>query len=232
MIVHSLYFSILNLSFLKLRNIKTNKNNKKNLSTQDVDSRLFFSIFPPNEYISFFKDVLKEYTKEKRNIDTIPLDKIHINIKFLGANVTQQSRLVIVDRIRQLVNTFTIPEIAIKKIQFGFDHQSNPSIIVAELFNTKTLLKFSNELHELIKKLGLRDTVRWKDKYFNKFHISIAKIKPKLSISEKKRILQITKNINIKIPNPFLPNNFYLVRSEANPNRNIQKYFIENIFSF
>jgi 2'-5' RNA ligase len=112
--------------------------------------RIFFALFPPlDTYGRFFADVFKYLDKEKRNLDFMPLEQIHLNIKFLGANVSENSLAYILQTLREFEGQYTKPEVKIKKLQFGFKHQINPNYIVADIYESDSLVSLSEEIHKL-----------------------------------------------------------------------------------
>lgn len=178
--------------------------------------RLFLAIFLPQDYISFFRDVLRQFDKQKRNILAIPIDRLHLNIKFVGANVSDTSMEKIISALKKHESKFTKPEIKIRKIQFGFPHQRDPRVLIADVENKQSLVDISNEVHNIIKSLGLRDTIRWKEKNSDDFHISIARLKDNLSRSVGRNVTEIAKNIKIdNLPPSFFPDSFDILISEV-----------------
>jgi 2'-5' RNA ligase len=85
--------------------------------------------------------------------------------------------------------------------------------LIINIESTDTLLELSDTIHKLIKHLGLRDTIRWKDKQYNEFHVSIAKLKDSASSTKGKDIKKIAANLRTKIPESFYPEEMVLVES-------------------
>ncbi|MCS7317079.1 MAG: hypothetical protein NZZ41_01995 [Candidatus Dojkabacteria bacterium] len=204
------------------------KHEKRNYD-KITHNRLFICIFPPENYYSFFREVLQKLSKEKRNIKNIPIDMMHLTIKFIGMNVSTESKNVIIQKLNNLHGSVSSPKIEITNIQLGFDNQTNPSVIIAKVKKTSSLLEFSNKVHKVIKEIKLDDTIKWKTRYSNEFHISIARTKQNLSYSEKKRIINLIDNMTYTIPNGFLAKEFCLVTSYTQ--KNTLKYYIESKFS-
>ncbi|RMD77744.1 RNA 2',3'-cyclic phosphodiesterase [Candidatus Dojkabacteria bacterium] len=176
--------------------------------------RIFLGIFPPSEvYGRFFADVFKFLDKQKRNLDFFSLEQIHLNIKFIGANVSESSYKTVIDFLKQFEGQYTKPEIKIKRVQFGFDHQLNPNYIVADVEESDSLLQLSEEIHKLIKYLKLKDTILWKEKHSNKFHISLARKKKDKNTALNRQLKELMKNFSLPMPDPFQADSLYVVQS-------------------
>jgi 2'-5' RNA ligase len=186
--------------------------------------RIFFALFPPlDTYGRFFADVFKYLDKEKRNLDFMPLEQIHLNIKFLGANVSENSLAYILQTLREFEGQYTKPEVKIKKLQFGFKHQINPNYIVADIYESDSLVSLSEEIHKLIKYLDLKDTIRWKEKHANTFHISLARKKKPKTPSLNKDLKLMMKDCDIHIPEAFVANRLDIVQSIVTNKRPVYK---------
>ncbi len=176
--------------------------------------RVFFAIFPPIDiYGRFFADLYKHLDKEKRNLDFTPIDQIHLNIKFLGANVSNDSLNSIIDLIKSFEGQYSKPFIKIRNIQFGFKHQSNPNYVIADIFPSDSLVSLSNEIHKLVKYLDFKDTIRWKSRHDNTFHISLArKKKPKMH-GFKNKLGTLLKDFYYKQTPEFTAESLYVINS-------------------
>jgi len=180
--------------------------------------RLFLAIYPPKEYIQYFAQVYKVFDKQKRNLKPTPYDQIHLTLKFIGANVSEESKDLILELLERYQGQYTSPTIAVEKIQFGFDRQRDPRHLIAAIKENDGLLELSNEVHNVIKSLKLRDTIRWKDKYSNDFHITIARMKGTATKSTGKQIQKLVPlSEKIQIPEPFIPETFELMESVVRP---------------
>lgn len=180
--------------------------------------RLFLAIFPPKEYIKYFAEVFRVFDKEKRNLKPIPYDQVHLTLKFIGANVSQSSFEKITGIIKRFEGQYTRPEIIINKVQFGFERQTDPRYLIADIEPTDSLLALNNEIHSVIKSLKLRDTIRWKEKYSNDFHITFGFMKRTATRSSGKNITNLIESANSIIkPEKFFPETFEFMESELRP---------------
>lgn len=176
--------------------------------------RLFLGIFPPESYITTFRNVIREYDKEKRNIKVIPMDQIHLTLRFIGARVSENSKNLIEEALNKYEGRFPKPEIQLKDIQFGFPHQYDPRVIMNTVEPNDDLDNLSDLVHSIIRDLRLLDTIRWKEKGSNRFHISLAKLKESATRSTGKNVAEITKKINFEAPESFTPEYIDLVESQ------------------
>lgn len=168
--------------------------------------RLFLAIFPPKEYAKYFGDVYRKLDKQKRNIKPTPYDQIHFTLKFVGANVSEDSKDRIYELLKKYEGQYTKPTIEIDKVQFGFDMQRDPRHLLAMIKQDQSLLDFNNEIHLLIKSLKLRDTIRWKEKHSNDFHVTIARMKNTATKSSGKQIIKLMESAQrIPVPAAFIP---------------------------
>jgi 2'-5' RNA ligase len=178
--------------------------------------RLFISIFPPVEYINYFRDILKTFDKQKRNIKALEVDQIHLTVKFVGGFVSENSKNAIIDELQRHTGNYPKPEIKIKGVQFGFKYQDNPRALIATLEETDGLIELADIIHILTKNLGFRDTIRWKDKRFNNFHITIARLKDAATKSSGREIQKLVPNANneVQLPNSFTPEYIEIIESK------------------
>lgn len=179
--------------------------------------RLFVGIFPPEEYFDYFAKVIKSFDKQKRNLRNLPVDQMHVTLKFIGANVGEDSKNLLIDAFKRYEGQFSKPEINISKIQFGFPHQTDPRIIMAKVDNNEELDTLADEVHLVVRSLRRRDTIRWKEKKAKDFHISITRLKEAATRSSGKEISKIAKVLRMEHPEPFKPTEMFLMQSIISP---------------
>lgn len=188
---------------------------RSNLSSGSY--RLFLGIFPPQEYLDYFARVIKHYDKQKRNLRNLPVDQLHLTLRFIGANVGEDTKDMLIESFKKYEGQYSKPEIIVDGIRFGFEYQENPRIIMATVENTKELDTLADEAHLVIRNLRRRDTIRWKEKKSKEFHFSITKLKDSATRSTGKEIEKITKTLKIDHPAPFKPTEMFLMQSIITP---------------
>jgi len=195
--------------------------------------RLFFAIFPPKSYFEYFKNVLDIFSKEQRNLRNVSLEDMHLTLKFVGASVSPESMNLLISEVRSRINLFVPPRIEIKSIRFGFKDQTYPDILIAEVIPNRELKDLSDSLHYIVKLVGAEDTIRWKNKHFNNFHITLARLKKNVSYPVAKRIQNISINTNgIQIPPSFVPQDFKLIESFQSKHKSSYTYKVIESFLF
>lgn len=180
--------------------------------------RLFIGIFPTPEYLEFIKNTLRAFDKQKRNLRNIPMDQIHLTIKFIGAQVSDSSRDAIISELEKNANNYPKPEIKIDSVKFGFKYQNDPRILMVSVEANNDLVDLNQVIHDRIRELRLKDTIRWKARMDKDFHISISKLKESATRSsgkEMKKILESHKNF--KFPETFVAEYIDVIESVFTP---------------
>lgn len=176
--------------------------------------RLFLAIYPPKEYTKYFGEVYKKLDKQKRNLQPTPYDQVHLTLRFIGANVSEPSKNKILELLMRFEGQYSKPTIGVENIQFGFERQRDPRHLIANIAEDQGLSDLNNEVFQLIKSLRLKDTIRWKDKHSNDFHITLARMKPTATKSSGKIIRKLVEDTkNVEIPASFTPETYDLVES-------------------
>lgn len=160
--------------------------------------RLFIGIFPPKEILDTLRDISREYSKQKNNLKFLPIDQLHINVKFIGPSVSEQSKNAIIDDFERFKGTFGSFEVKIKDIKYGFRKDTFPKYLVANVEQNPNLENISKILHQGVKDLRFDDTILWRERYVNDFHITLAKLKSTATSSTAKQIKRLTESLNIQ----------------------------------
>ena len=180
--------------------------------------RLFVAVFPPDEYLAFFRDTLRKFDKEKRNLRNIPVDQIHMTLKFIGSQVSEYSKDQITESLQKFSGNYPKPVIKIDGVQFGYPQQVDPRIILASVTNNDDLDDLAEVVHQRIRDLRLFDTIRWKEKGKRQFHISLSRLKDSASESHGRSVLEIVRNLGeIEFPEEFTAEYIDLVQSVIAP---------------
>jgi 2'-5' RNA ligase len=185
--------------------------------------RLFIGIFPPQEYIRFFADVLQEFDKEKRNLRHVPVDHVHLTLKFVGANVHPEHAQDLMDLVGQFEGQYPKPIINMTRVTFGFSNDSFPKHLIAHVEAEAELLELTENIHKLTRSLKYRDMIRWKPKFAKDFHITLSKLKETGTLSTAKKIKSIAKEAHFVMPEPFYPESMWFIESTMGKNGPLYK---------
>ncbi|BCX14075.1 MAG: RNA 2',3'-cyclic phosphodiesterase [Candidatus Dojkabacteria bacterium] len=178
--------------------------------------RLFIAVFPPKEYLEYFRNVARLFNKQKRNLKFVPTDQLHITLKFLGNSVSENSYNIIRESLVENSHSFKPVNIELSDISFGFPKERFPKILLSKVKSTESLVGLSDEIHNLTQALKLKDTIRRKNRYANNFHVTLARLKDNAQKSTAKNIKSMTENINLQKPEPIEIDEFYIVESIIN----------------
>lgn len=165
--------------------------------------RLFIGIFPPKTYLDYFRDVMREFDEQRRNLQPVNLEQIHLTLRFVGTKVSDNSKNAIVEELRKRRGQFPKPVIELESLSFGFPRQHDPRVILANVKENDELHDLVDTLHKIIRNTGMDDTILWKQQLDNNYHISIARLKESRARSVGRDVKQILDTINIPMPKPF-----------------------------
>lgn len=177
--------------------------------------RLFLAIFPPKNYLDYFRDVLRSLDKEKRNLIPVNTELLHFTVRYIGSKVSPESKEIIVSSLREAEGKLPRPSISITGIQLGFQRQRDPRILMAQINDNDGISDLVNSLHQRIRNTRRKDVILWKPKDADDLHISIARLKPSATRSSGRNVKEILGKINIPLPDPFIPEEMYLVKSRV-----------------
>jgi 2'-5' RNA ligase len=175
--------------------------------------KLFIGIFPPKEILDELRDALRIFDKQKRNLKNIPVDQMHITLKFIGSLVSEESKGIIVDEFRSMEGRFGSLDIKLRNLHFGFSRDTFPKILFTAIETTPQLKDLVDQIHQVIKELKLRDTIRWKEHQRTDYHITMARLKRTATKSTAKLIQSKAKNTNKDFNIKFKATEMYLVES-------------------
>lgn len=182
--------------------------------------RLFFAIFPPKEIRDQMRDALRLFSKQKQNLVNLPVDQMHITLKYIGPKVSRNSFEIIDSYLEDLRSVkFSKPEIQFTKVTFGFDRETYPKLLIARIEENEDLIDLSTTFHSYIKELKLRDTITWKKYSENNFHMTLSRLKASAAKSASKQVKEFAKKIEFEELGSFIPDYVYLVESDNVPGK-------------
>jgi len=172
----------------------------------------FLAIVPPKEIQAQIRDIKRSLHSEIRNFNFVPLERVHIIIKFLGVGVAHESLNLIQDLLENIKNKRQIFDLNLVQLKFGLPYQNIPRVLFIDVEPNKILEKLCTDLHYSIKSMGLTDIVKEKDFYRNISHLTIAKVKHNVSRSFGRKINKLLKNLVFHQIN-FTVDRIFLIKS-------------------
>lgn len=179
--------------------------------------RLFLAIYPPKEFLDYFRDTIRILDKQKRNLRFVKPEQIHITVKFIGSKVNQASKNVIAEELKRHAGSYPKPSITLESVSLGFPRQRNPRIVLANIEPNYELDQLVDVLHRQIRSLKRRDTIQWKQRKEAEHHLTLARLKPAATKSAEKSVQSLLNKVNTPLPEPFSPKEFHLVASTLTP---------------
>jgi len=176
--------------------------------------RLFIALYPTKEYLDYFRDVMRTFAKEKRNLKPINPEQIHLTLRFVGGRVSPGSKQALAKSLLQHAHQYPKPVIHMESLDFGFRHQDNPRILLASISANHELDKLVHMLHKQIRDLKRDDTIQWKERIDDNHHISIARLKDAATRSTGRDIKEILQGVHHPLPPDFIAHEMYLVESK------------------
>lgn len=194
--------------------------------------RLFIGIFPEKDSLDYLRDYMRLYSGFKRNLKFAPVDQLHITLKYIGSNVSDNSKELIRKHLYSNQSQVGETDIDFNKLQFGFKYDSFPRILMANVKVNDKLLDAADNYHEIIKSLKLRDTIRVKGKFSSTYHVTLGRLKENASRSSGKSLKQFTEEINNSPkfePHSFIAKEAYLVESVVKPGKPVTYRKLEKL---
>jgi 2'-5' RNA ligase len=179
--------------------------------------RLFIAIYPPQEIKEKIRDAIRKFDKEKRNIKFLSMDQLHLTVKFLGNEVSEESLLSITEELRKHISEFKKPTIKLTKLSFGFSRQIRPKTLLFFTAPDKTLDKLTSKVHELVKDLKLQDTVNKKERRRLVHHITVGRARDSVNKAFKKKMEKVLSSFDPGTIS-FQPDSFSIIQSTLTKN--------------
>jgi 2'-5' RNA ligase len=177
-------------------------------------SRLFVALQPPLELRRELSKNNGIFNKEMRNLKFIEQDQLHLTLKFLGDEVSPDSK----DRIIELLNDISLqlyaPVVRVLDLRFGFPKQMTPSILFYNIEATKSMQILTELVHEQIMNLDLPDVKREKDYKKLVYHMTIGRLKHNSNRAYGRKIRGIINEKALRIDKEFIPDTIYLLKSK------------------
>jgi 2'-5' RNA ligase len=161
--------------------------------------RLFIGAFPPEEVLAQIRDVVRQMDKIKRNFKFIDYEQLHVTLKFLGADVSEESFNEIYEKLNNnlVLRKQKKATIKLSKLMFGFPGQNTPSAMFFDIEPDAALDFLINNINKEVKNVGLDDTIRKKERRKLTHHITIARAKHSTSRSLTRSTREVISRIRI-----------------------------------
>ncbi len=175
--------------------------------------RVFVAILLPQEVKEKIRDVARLFYKEKRNLKFVTPEQLHMTIKFLGNNVTQESIEKIMEQLKIHQGELNKATIDLEKISFGFKGETRPTVLSYLVKRNPELDNLVQNVHALIRELELDDIAPRKDRSTLINHITIARAKPIVNRNFKNSVNKILENADKKT-HSFTADSISLLQSD------------------
>jgi 2'-5' RNA ligase len=178
--------------------------------------RLFLAIFPPKNYLDYIRDTLRAMDKEKRNVIPVQLDNIHFTVRFIGSKVSVSTKQQLAKQFLKYSGNFSKPTIELGNLNLGFPRQKHPRAIFYDVTVNDELEQLIDQVHKNIRLVGAKDTILWKQKDLNDYHLTVARLKQAaVNNSTIRRTRELIDTIKLPTPEPFTADEMYLVQSNV-----------------
>lgn len=176
--------------------------------------KLFIALFPSKEVLDNLRDSRRKYTKFKRHFNYIPIDQLHVTLKYLGNKVSEFSYEQIVLELKKHEGNYGPVEVTVKGVQFGFPKQSSPRVLMAKVVGTDEMSKLAEVIHNLIRNLRFRDVINFRRRYGKNYHITLARSTDRTSRNIVKSIISDSANYKTTELGTFTATEMAIVSSD------------------
>ncbi len=176
--------------------------------------RLFVAIQPPLE---IRREILQNnliFTSEARNFRFVNPEQLHITIKFLGSDVSRDSKEQIIQMLQSLIPQIERPTIVFENLQFGFSRQMIPRVMFYNVEANTGMQLLNRLVHEHIKDMELPDIKREQDYKKLIYHLCVARTKHNSNRTFGRDVNAIIKEKAKPITLQFSPEKLYLIKSK------------------
>lgn len=155
--------------------------------------RLFLAYIPPKEIRDIMRDDKALFKKQFKNYFAYtPIDQLHLTLKFLGSEISEESKDLIIENLQKHKSLFRKAKIEFGSLSFGFKYQSKPVVLKYDVYENLDLLDLINNLNKVVRKSGRADMIRYKEKV--DYHVTLARIKPTAPKHIRKQIYEYLDN--------------------------------------
>lgn len=186
---------------------------RKRKKKQKTGHRIFIALMPDKNTLNRLREVQRLLHKFDYKLKLINLEQIHITLKFLGDNVSEESIDVISKQIRTIIRQAKPFNINISEVSFGFNNKAKPNVVFAITEESEEVASLVKILQKIIKPLALPDVIKRKDRQKFIGHLTIARVKKDISSSFVREVREILSKSDFK-PCDFTVNEVFLIESK------------------
>lgn len=191
--------------------------------------KLFVALFPSKEVLSHLRDVRRKYAKHKRHLHYVPIDQLHVTLKYLGNKVSESSYQQIVDILKENEGNYDPIELSVTGVQFGFSKQSDPKVLMANVKATDQLVNLAEVVHSLVRDLKRRDVINFKKRYGKNFHITLGRSNDRTSRNIIKTLISESQQFKKLELGTFVAEEMCIVESEFSFNKGVTYKVLDRI---
>jgi len=177
------------------------------------NERLFLAIKLPLEIRREINSILSNFSKEARNFAFVEQEQLHLTLKFLGGDISQQSQKLIIDAIKPIFAETPKIKITVDSLMFGFPKQAIPKVLYFNVNKNDELTRLASLINYRVKKLDLDDVAFFIEGKKLIFHLAVGRIKHSSNRHYKIKIVNLIKGLDFK-PFEFEADKVFMVKSE------------------
>lgn len=112
--------------------------------------RAFLGYFPNEEFKTAFKDLKQQLRKQKQNLRFVPAPDIHLTLKFLGADLFENTTDYVKDDVWNVVREHAPFDITISNVRFGFEKDRNPRVLNVSIVESEKLNNLVSDIETIV----------------------------------------------------------------------------------
>ncbi|MBD3280717.1 RNA 2',3'-cyclic phosphodiesterase [Candidatus Dojkabacteria bacterium] len=170
---------------------------RKRKKKQKKGHRLFLSFKVTQDVRDIARDVRRELKTQEYKLRFTELEELHLTIKFLGNDVSDQSLQIIEQKLPGIFKRYAPFKLKVNGVQFGFERQTKPRILFLQIEDTSDVLDIKSRVNKEIKELYLRDVIRRADRKIFTSHVTIARVDRDISKSYVNEVNEVLSDLEV-----------------------------------
>ncbi len=139
--------------------------------------RLFLGLFPDDKTRAYLRDFRQRMVHYKRSLKFCEIDQMHITIKFLGNEVSQDTAHRYFEELRSNISDTKEFKYDFGSIEFGFPYQVTPNVLYLGVNESSEFDMLSSKATEVSKLFSSSELVTKQDRKKLIHHLTIARSK-------------------------------------------------------